>query len=85
MGKSYRKNPIFKNTNAESDRFGKTSANRKLRGKVREVLKNYDPETDEDIIIPEVEEVSDSWDWPSDGKSYKPSWERGPDKRDMSK
>lgn len=85
MGKSYRKNPIFKNSNAESDRFGKTSANRKLRGKVREALKNYDPEIDEDIIIPEVEEVSDSLDWPSDGKSYKPSWERGPDKRDMSK
>jgi hypothetical protein len=85
VGKSYRKNPIFKNTSAESDRFGKTSANRKLRGKVREALKNYDPETDEDIIIPEVEEVSDSLDWPSDGKSYKPSWERGPDKRDMSK
>lgn len=85
MGKSYRRNPIFKNNNAESDRFGKTSANRKLRGKVREALKNYDPEIDEDIIIPEVEEVSDSWDWPSDGKSYKPSWERGPDKRDMSK
>jgi hypothetical protein len=85
VGKSYRKNPIFKNSNAESDRFGKTSANRKLRGKVREALKNYDPEIDEDIIIPEVEEVSDSLDWPSDGKSYKPSWERGPDKRDMSK
>lgn len=85
MGKSYRKNPIFKNTSAESDRFGKTSANRKLRGKVREALKNYDPEVDDDIVLPEVEEVSDSLDWPSDGKSYKPSWERGPDKRDMSK
>jgi hypothetical protein len=85
MGKSYRKNPIFKNTNAESDRFGKTTANRKLRGKVREVLKHYDPEIDEDIILPEINEISDEWDFPSDGKSYIPTWQRGPDKRDMSK
>lgn len=85
MGKSYRKNPIFKNTSADSDRVGKQIANRKLRGKVREALKGYDPESEDDMVIPETDEVYDSWNFPGDGKSYKPSWDRGPDKRDMSK
>jgi len=90
VGKSYRKNPIFKNTKVESDRSGKQIGNRKLRGATREILKNYDPESDEDLILPEPNEVYNVHHFDSDGKHYskdsRPNWggwNRGPDKRDF--
>ena len=69
MGKSYRKTPIFKIA-GESDKSSKKQCNKKLRGATREALKHYDPTGDEDLIIPEQEEVMDVWTFNSDGKKY---------------
>ena len=86
MGKSYRKNPIFKNTTAESDKASKKIGNQKLRGATRAALKNYDPSSEDDLILPEPNEVYNIQNFESDGKHYvKDKWNRGPDKRDMSK
>ena len=90
MGKSYKKTPIFKNTKAESDRSSKQIGNRKLRGATREALKNYDPKSDEDLVLPEPNEVYNVYNFDSDGKHYSKDsqqkfsgWNRGPDKRDF--
>ncbi len=89
MGKSYRKTPIFK-VAGESDKSSKKQCNKKLRGATRDALKGYDPSGDEDLIIPEQEEVMDVWTFNSDGKKYvhdvvehKQRWERPADKRDI--
>lgn len=85
MGKSYRKTPIFKNTTAESDKSSKKIGNQKLRGATRAALKNYDHESEDDLILPEPNEVYNIYKYDSDGKHYQQGWNRGPDKRDMSK
>ena len=89
MGKSYRKNPIFKNC-GESDKTSKQTGNRKLRGATRAALKNYDPEQDDDLVLPEPNEVYNVHLYDSDGKHYRHDvktgnhhWERGKDKRDF--
>ena len=89
MGKSYRKNPIFKNC-GESDKTSKQIGNRKLRGATRAALKNYDPELDDDLVLPEPNEVYNVHHHDSDGKHYSKDhkdrfsgWNRGPDKRDF--
>lgn len=89
MGKSYRKNPIFKNT-GESDKTSKQIGNRKLRGATRAALKNYDLEQDDDLVLPEANEVYNVHHYDSDGKHYRHEaksntgrWERGKDKRDF--
>lgn len=89
MGKSYRKNPIFKNA-GESDKSSKQIGNRKLRGATRAALKNYDPEQDDDIVLPEPNEVYNVHNYDSDGKRYRPEskpnfsgWDRGKDKREI--
>lgn len=90
MGKSYRKNPIFKNTTADSDRSGKQIGNRKLRGATKHALKNYDVDSDDDLVLPEPDEVYNAYNFDSDGKYYdhnvklkRSSWNRGPDKREI--
>lgn len=89
MGKSYRKNPIFKNTTADSEKRDKQICNRKVRGATRAALKNYNPETDEDLVLPEPNEVHNVHLFDGDGKHYayegRWNWDRGPDKRDLSK
>lgn len=89
MGKSYRKNPIFKNA-SESDKSSKQIGNRKLRGATRAALKNYDPEQDSDLVLPEPNETYNVHNYDSDGKRYRPDykpnfggWERGKDKREI--
>ncbi len=89
MGKSYKKTPIFKIA-GESDKSSKKQCNKKLRGATRDALKGYDPSGDEDLIIPEQEEIMDVWTFNSDGKKYvhgeperKQRWERTTDKRDI--
>ena len=90
MGKSYRKNPIFKNTTADSDRSGKQIGNRKLRGEVKHALKNYDAVSEDDLVLPEPDEVYNAYNFDSDGKHYdhnvklkRSTWNRGPDKREI--
>ena len=89
MGKSYRKTPIFKNA-GESDKSSKKQCNKKLRGVTREALKHYDPNSDDDLVIPEQEEVMNVWTFDSDGKHYSKDherrfsgWDRGPNKREI--
>lgn len=84
MGKSYRKTPIFK-VAGESDKSSKKQCNKKLRGATREALKCYDPSGDDDLIIPEQEEVMDVWTFKyvHDVVEHKQRWERPADKRDV--
>ena len=89
MGKSYRKNPIFKNC-GESDKSSKQIGNGKLRKATRAALKNYDVEQDDDLVLPEPNEVYNVHHHDSDGKHYSKDhkerfsgWNRGPDKRDF--
>lgn len=89
MGKSYRKNPIFKNA-GESDKSSKQIGNGKLRKATRAALKNYDVEQDDDLVLPEPNEVYNVHHHDSDGKHYSKDhkerfsgWNRGPDKRDF--
>lgn len=89
MGKSYRKNPIFKNC-GESDKTSKQIGNGKLRKATRAALKNYDRESEEDILLPEPNEVYNVHNFDSDGKHYSKDhkerfsgWNRGPDKREI--
>ena len=89
MGKSYRKNPIFKNC-GESDKSSKQIGNGKLRKATRAALKNYDIEQDDDLVLPEPDEVYNVHHHDSDGKHYSKDhkerfsgWNRGPDKRDF--
>ena len=89
MGKSYRKNPIFKNC-GESDKSSKQIGNGKLRKATRAALKNYDIEQDDDLVLPEPNEVYNVHHHDSDGKHYSKDhkerfsgWNRGPDKRDF--
>ncbi len=89
MGKSYRKNPIFKNC-GESDKSSKQIGNGKLRKATRAALKNYDLDQDDDLLLPDANEVYNVHHYDSDGKHYqkesKPKfsgWERGKDKRDF--
>ena len=89
MGKSYRKNPIFKNC-GESDKSSKQIGNGKLRKATRAALKNYDLEQDDDLVLPEPNEVYNVHHHDSDGKHYSKDhkerfsgWNRGPDKRDF--
>jgi len=89
VGKSYRKNPIFKNC-GESDKSSKQIGNGKLRKATRAALKNYDLEHDDDLVLPEPNEVYNVHHHDSDGKHYSKDhkerfsgWNRGPDKRDF--
>lgn len=68
MSRSYKKNSIEKWS--DSDNYGKRKANRKFRRKDRH--KDYE---DEYVILHhKVREVSDNWDWSSDGhKEYIPN------------
>jgi len=68
MSRSYQKTAITGITKAASDKQGKRFANRKLRSKVKEALGELTYEVDEDVIFPEMREVSDVWSFDKDGK-----------------
>ncbi|PKD17621.1 hypothetical protein APR41_05265 [Salegentibacter salinarum] len=65
MSRSKRKTPILPNCTATSEKAEKQKANRKLRRIVKEKLAI----TDENF--PHIKEISDSWNWEKDGKSYR--------------
>jgi len=75
MARSRKKTPIFPNTCEETEKDEKRKANRALRRAVRvELDKAQDPEIVDEVVMPEMREVSDSWTWGKDGKRYwKPS------------
>lgn len=68
MGKSFKKTPVFPNTKADSDKQDKKLANQRLRSAVKAKLK-VTADFDE-IVLPELKEISDVWDFAKDGKHY---------------
>jgi hypothetical protein len=83
VGKSYKKGPKFGFDN--SDNF--KNPNKKLRNITRNILKSYDEDIDDDLIIPDIEEVFGKSDkhriYNEQVKKNPDSWNRGPDKRNM--
>lgn len=65
MSRSKRNTPILPNCKAASEKAEKQKANRKLRRIVKEKLAVSDEE------LPQKKEISDSWNWGKDGKSYR--------------
>ena len=65
MSRSRRKLPIIGNCLASSEKEEKIKANRKLRRLVREKV------SDSQINLPQLKEISNKWNWPKDGKSYR--------------
>ena len=73
MSKSYKKNPYTGFTTAKSEKFDKITSNRKLRQKEKNILKSIDNlDEAEDIILPDIREVSNVWNFAKDGKMYHP-------------
>jgi hypothetical protein len=71
MARSYKKTPVVSYNSSESEKQDKRFANRRLRRSVN--LKLAQVETidfDEDLMFPEVREVSDIWNFDKDGKHY---------------
>lgn len=70
MSKSYKKTPIFGITTAPSEKQNKRLANRKLRRLTNVELRRGSLE--DELILPEIRDVSNVWDWDKDGKAYRP-------------
>jgi hypothetical protein len=68
MGKSFRKRPIIGNA-ADTDKYDKQQANRRLRHKLRQQVKTMKTITYEKPL-PILREVSDEWSFNKDGKHY---------------
>ena len=69
MGKSFKKTPIAGIATAASEKAWKEKVNRKLRKKVKQALNTIEDNWEEKEL-PELREVSVSWDAPKDGKRY---------------
>lgn len=74
MSRSYKKSTAFKPDNGID--------HKKIRGAVRDALKQYDPEMDE-LELPEPEQYDMKKIPFDDGKSQGPKWHRGADKREI--
>lgn len=80
MARSHRKTPCFSTTFAETEKEDKRFANRKLRRAVKVELDKVDSaEQAEDLVLPELREVSDVWLFDKDGKRYWEPSEASPD------
>ncbi len=66
MSRSYKKHPHIKWFGGDSDKKSRTIANKKLR-RAKKLRLKRDPETG---IFKTLREVSDTWDFPSDGLAY---------------
>jgi hypothetical protein len=67
MSRSKRKHKIFPITIARSEKDNKQIANRKLRRKTREKIKNQEEN------LPTIREISDIYNWNKDGHMYNPN------------
>lgn len=72
MGKSFRKHAIKGNACGDhvSEKRDKREANRKLRSRMNRKLKNISIEDLDDYVDLDTEDVSSSWSFQKDGKSY---------------
>ena len=68
MARSKKKTPIIPNTKAESEKEDKRNNNRKLRRAVKQKLQVF--EDTEDLVLPELREITDVWDGAKDGKKF---------------
>jgi hypothetical protein len=69
MARSRKKTPIIPNTCADSEKEDKRNNNRKLRRTVKQKLQVV--EDTEDLVLPELREITDVWGSAKDGKKYK--------------
>ena len=71
MSRSYRKNPIIGNAGT-SEKYDKVHAHRKTRKQIRDHITatHGDLELLEEMLMPNEEEVSDTWTMTKDGKRY---------------
>ena len=69
MSRSYRKNPIYGLTTSESESWDKKQWHSKWKSKVKIALKSTPPDEYLDIY---QSDVSNTWDFAKDGKSYWP-------------
>lgn len=71
MARSKKKTPIISITTAPSDKSDKANANRRLRRNVRQQLKELeDDEIIDELLLPQLREVSNVWDFAKDGKKF---------------
>jgi len=66
MSRSRKKSPYMGNTGDKSEKKFKRHNNRKVRKKLKNIIKNYDPDND---ILPDEKDMVQIWDGPKDGKS----------------
>lgn len=59
---------------------GGREVHRQVRERVRDALKHYDPENDDDLELPEVKIKRKP---STEVGKVQPKWQRGPDKRDV--
>ena len=69
MARSRKKTPIIPNACADSEKEDKRSNNRKLRRAVKQKLQVI--EDTEDLLLPELREITDIWGSAKDGKKYR--------------
>ena len=71
MSRSYKKNPIIGNAGT-SEKYDKVHAHRKTRKQIRDHITatHGDLESLEEMLMPNEEEVSDTWTMTKDGKRY---------------
>jgi len=74
MSRSRKKTPIFGITTASSEKRDKRLANRKLRRLTTTELRCS--LLDEDLILPEIRDVSNVYNFDKDGKGYRPGQNR---------
>lgn len=72
MSRSKKHSPFFSYTTALSEKADKRFANRKLRHTVDQELDRIakDPEIADEVVLPEIRDVSDRWFFDKDGKHY---------------
>lgn len=71
MSRSYKKTPRFPTTCAESEKDDKRFANRKLRRSTNMKLAQIeDDDSIDELVFPELREVSEVWTFSKDGKGY---------------
>lgn len=66
MSRSRKKTPISGITTADSEKYDKRLAHRRLRRRVKQTLA-VQPEAD---VLPALREVSDPWTMPKDGRYW---------------
>ena len=67
MSRSRRKSPWMGVTCADSEKWDKRFANRKLRKKVKQQLSQF-TEGDDELLFPKLREVSEEWMFAKDGR-----------------